>query len=688
MSYPDNRKFKVSACGSNNPVGVLRQSYGLGVYGPRSEVKEGDLVAACKCCPEVRYLSATIEWVGYEAFTCPGGPGPDLDNKERTKYLVYTTSGEASVSDCSGAADYQTANATQSWTIDPLTGLPSYSGSGNQNVSYLCSSGTSTCSPTQKQKTCTISVSGDPCAPASETGEREVSFTETLSGDYRLNDVAGRIDQAVGRLDLYSESQGIPDGTVGFLENGTGHSIVRLSPAQNAYISGVCPGCPGQLNALWVETYNPTTRQWFVTKQYIYIKFKDRTEYKVYRKDLTTGEIKESEETDSGKKIIKADKLNEEVWVTVSSGNQFFGCGDGYKCACSTMHGCEDTGTKIYKQSAEPCTPLIGPDCQQYLSSMYTEIATGTAGGFGTYTLNGRPEIDGSESVSFQKTSSVQTTACPALSLENTIESESGGGSATYGYGGGSSFTANYRKTVSNNVETSTGVIRGEYGAFGQGACQCQTTITTPVTIEEDEFTGPDGETIGSETTSCTTTIEGATITTQSSYEYHTQRSGSTENTSISNKYDISATRTSTTVWENPDSPEGGLETVSDETNYTNSAWFETGFNGLGRYYVSKADVKKKCEVKFTACETNQTIVPFDQPVEYEVLLHCAIRTLNQEDPQNPILTWEVDNQLKTVRSKGGEEAESFDIDIPTPATDKTVTALAYSTCTVWKKPS
>jgi hypothetical protein len=143
-----------------------------------------------------------------------------------------------------------------------------------------------------------------------------------------------------------------------------------------------------------------------------------------------------------------------------------------------------------------------------------------------------------------------------------------------------------------------------------------------------------------------------------------------------------------TNVWENPGAEgAGGLETVYDETNYTNSAWFETGFNETGRYFVSTADVKKKCIVKFTACETNQTIVPFDQPVEYEVLLHCAKRTFNQLDPRNPILTWEVDNQRETVRSKGGPEEKSFDIEIPTPATDKTVAALAYSTCTVWKKP-
>ena len=150
---------------------------------------------------------------------------------------------------------------------------------------------------------------------------------------------------------------------------------------------------------------------------------------------------------------------------------------------------------------------------------------------------------------------------------------------------------------------------------------------------------------------------------------------------------DATSSGTQTSVWSNANS-EDGLETVSDEINYTNSAWYETGFDSSLRFYVSKADVKKKCVVKFTACQTNQSVAPFDQAIDYEVLLHCAKRTFNQKDPDNPILTWEVDNQLKTVRSKGGPETKSFSIDIPTPETDKTVAALAYSTCTVWKKPN
>lgn len=675
MSYPDNRKFKVSACGSNNPVGVLRQSYGLGVYGPRSEVKEGDVVAACECCPEVRYLSATLEWVGYERFVCEGDDPIDYSDRDRTKYLVYTTSGEASVSDCSGTANYQTSNATQTWTIDPLTGLPSYSGPGTQNVSYLCGSGTSTCSPTQKQKTCTIS-GDDPCTDAEET-ERTVTFTETLSGDYRLNDVAGRIDQAVGGLDLYSETQGIPDGTVGFLENGTGHSIVRLSPAQNAYASCEANGCPSQLNALWVETFNSTTRQWFVTKQYIYIKFKDMTEYKVYRKNITTGEIKESKETGSGEKIIKANKLNEEVWVSVSSGNEFYGCGDGYKCVCYTMAGCEDTGQKSYKQSSQLCTPLIGPDCQQYFSSMYTEMATATESGSTIIDLGGGATIENEGNDQYNKTSSIETTACPSSSVENSSETETRY-TRYYAAFQTETYVDNYQRTVSNNSVSETGTKgSSSYAGFGAASCQCQKSITTPFFAPLD----PDQE-IGSMTTNCTTTIGAATITTASSAEgqYEFQDP-------FSRTYSLSASRTETTVWYNPTDGES-LETVYDETNYTNTAWLQTGFDNLGRYYVSRADVKKKCKVKFTACETNQTVVPFDQPVDYEVLLHCAIRTLNQEDPDNPILTWEVDNKRETVRSKGGPESKEFDIEIPTPTTDKTVAALAYSTCTVWKKPN
>ena len=672
-------EFKVRGCGSNNSVGVIRQSYGLGVYGPRSEVKEGDMVAACKCCPEVRYLSATVEWHGYERFVCEGDDPIDPADRDRTKYLTYTTNGAAQISDCSGATNHFKANAVQSWFIDPFTGLTNYSGPGTRNVSYLCGSG-DTCSLTQKQGTCTIS-GDDPCTEAEET-ERTVTFTETLSEDYGMDDVATKVDQAVGRLDLYSETQGIPDGTVGFLENGSNHSIVRLSPAQNAYVSGACPGCPGQLNALWVETYNPTTRQWFVTKQYIYIKFKSRTEYKMYRKDLTTGEIKESEETDSGEKIIKADKLNEEVWVTVSSGNQFFLCGEGYKCSCSTMAGCEDTGRKIYKQSATTCSPLIGPDCQEYLSSTYTEMATGSVSGFGeVLDWDGEVQMSSTYSFSLDKTSAIQTTACPSSSVENTSETESGSDTTFARRGNPQTTTtlADYRRTVSNNSETQTGYKRQDYLDFGESACACQKTIQLRILSNPED---PESVLYGHQTSTCTTTIEGATITTTSSLNRTTSVPSGPSAA-------VTSSSTKTTVWENPDEGGGGgLETVSDETNYTNSAWLETGFNALGRYYVSKADVKKACEVKFTACETNQTILPFDQPVEYEVLLHSAIRTFNQKDPDNPILTWEVDNQRKNVSSKGGPETKSFSIDIPTPETDKTVAALAYSTCTVWKKPN
>ena len=674
-----SREFRVKGCGSNNSVGVIRQSYGLGVYGPRSEVKEGDMVAACKCCPEVRYLSATVEWHGYERFVCEGDDPIDPADRDRTKYLTYTTNGAAQISDCSGSTNHFKANEVQSWFIDPFTGLTNYSGPGTQNVSYLCGSG-DTCSLTQKQGTCTIS-GDDPCTAEEET-ERTVTFTETLSWDYLLADVAGKIDEAVGRLDLYSESQGIPDGTVGFLENGTGHSIVRLSPAQNAYVScGV--GCPDQLNALWVETYNPTTRQWFVTKQYIYIKFKSRTEYKMYRKDLTTGEIKESEETDSGEKIIKADKLNEEVWVTVSSGNQFFLCGEGSKCSCSTMAGCEDTGRKIYKQSATTCSPLIGPDCQQYFSSMGTEVTSGTVFNFNKSTFVDDEDsytIGSTETKSYRLISSIQTNTCPLSSVVYLRESENtrGSGELDPELQGQTSYSYSFLRTVSDNsetitedTETSASSATGNYGNFGRNACPCQQSLAEA---------GQEG---GTATSLCTTTIRDATVTTVSSHDYSFSETIVEEQVTDVEQVERHSTSKVTTVWANPVDA-AGLQTVSDEINYTNTAWLETGFNALGRYYVSKADVKKACEVKFTACETNQA----DPPVDYEVLLHCAKRTFNQKDPDNPILTWEVDNQRKNVSSKGGPESKEFDIEIPTPGTDKTVASLAYSTCTVWKKPN
>jgi hypothetical protein len=326
---------------------------------------------------------------------------------------------------------------------------------------------------------------------------------------------------------------------------------------------------------------------------------------------------------------------------------------------------------------------------------MGTEVTTGsevlTSSSVGT-----EDTFSGSDDTrTYSKTSATLTTACPTSSVENTFEKESRFGGIDFLDPNAElvTFSANVVRVVSNNSETITGDVTqspdpgdgslvytdylpnlpyGNYGGFGQNACACQQALADD---------GAEGA-----TSLCTTTISDATVTTVSSHDYSFTETDVQTGRTVTRNKERHSTSTITNVWLNP-ADAAGLQTVSDETNYTNSAWLETGFNGLGRYYVSTADVKKTCEVKFTACETNQTILPFDQPVDYEVLLHCAKRTFNQLDPDNPILTWEVDNQRKTVSSKGGPETKSFSIEIPTPATDKTVAALAYSTCTVWKKP-
>lgn len=616
--------------------------------------KEIPELVTCDCCvAEIRCLSATLPWHGYEKFVCPNGEDINFLDRDRPKYLTKKISGQASVSDCSGTADFKESNATQSWSIDPFTGLTSYSGPGTQNVSYLCSGGTSTCSTTQKQNTCTISVSGDPCAPKSETGKREVSYTETLSVAYMLSNVASRIDDAVSRIDINS----IPDGAKGTVENGTGHSIVRITGT-------------GKEDASWTEDGAS------VTKKYIYLKFKqdgpDTFPYKLYRKDLNTGVITVSDQVGSAGQEIKisASKLNEAAWVTTNSCVEFLGTNGATT---------REAGNKTYRESPNQCTPLIGPDCQPYYSSTYTETVTATDTGSGE-TLspqNGKVELAGSKNFSYSKTCTIQTTACPSSSVENTSETESGQSGTTVPENIPPDI-ADYKKTVSDGVVTQTGRIKGTYGS-GAAACECQEPITTPV--YEEVPMGQTPKIIGSQTQTCTTTIGGATITTTSSFNMSTKTSGSPGSSQSSR----TANSKVTTVWENPaDVP--NLKTISSEVNYTNTAWRQNGFNN-NFYYDSVANVDKSYKITFTALQTNQSVAPFDPAIEYEVLLHRTTRTVNLEDPANPILTWVVNNAQSTVPSKGGPVEKSYDVNIPIPSTNHTVTYLTLAAY-VWKKPT
>jgi len=435
-------------------------------------VPSGGSCSCCGCAVEVRSVTAYLQQHGYDPFDCdylrgnsssPQSPAPPYD-----RYLSYTVSGPAHILAC-GGFNYRAKNVTESWNVDPFTGLTCRFGPEKQSVGYLCNPGffgpdsIQNCTETSINYDCGEYSDSDydaECSPRPGEGEEKKRKTrsESLGNRYTINDVAANVNTMLSRVDGIVYSQ-MPANSSGTVLNGTGHSALTWKRGA-------------------LSTASFTKGDTWVSRTRLYIKFLADAKYKLndFEYEATKGETI----------TVDADE-GESVYFDLF-------CWQGYAPQDSIDYQGTST-TRTRPDSECGVTYWTGPDCKQYDTRTKTVTASSSESSSITDTIISE-DVNSSTTTVINESSSYNGTTEESIG----VHAQENGSAACYKkeeiFNGAAAYSKNVNGSGNNtqgpnfecpfeesSTDGSTLVLSGNVLTIGE---TCSGSVTRAVNLERE----------------------------------------------------------------------------------------------------------------------------------------------------------------------------------------------------------
>ena len=241
---------------------VKANKYGAGKYKIIVNDDAERITTGCCCCYlDIRSVTATMPWYGYNEFECEG---LEPTNK---KYLGFQASGKGKIAWCGNFFAQEPvgiwSDVEQSWDIDPFTGDVCYTGEKASRILRPCNT-LESCTENSKVYNCGTIPAGGNCP------EQELVWQETLYSPYELTDLKQKVNEMFSRL-KGSVWDDVPAGSHATIINGSNDSILAIG------------GC-----ALNIASYKFDEVNQEITKTKLFVKFTRNTTYRLREKSGST----------------------------------------------------------------------------------------------------------------------------------------------------------------------------------------------------------------------------------------------------------------------------------------------------------------------------------------------------------------------------------------------------------------
>ena len=257
---------------------VKANKYGAGKYRIIVNDDGERITTGCCCCYlDIRSVTATLPWYGYNEFECEG-----LEQTGK-KYLGFQASGKGKIAWCGdffyGQPTGLWTDIEQSWEIDPFTGDVCYTGEKASRILRPCNT-LESCTENLKIYNCgTIPVN-------SNCPEQTLEWQETLSNSYDLSGLEQKVDEMFSRL-KGSVWDDVPAGSHATIINGSNDSILAVG------------GC-----ALNVASHKFDEEYQEISKTKLFVEFTRNTTYRLREKSGSTETMSEPIFAAKGEQLI------------------------------------------------------------------------------------------------------------------------------------------------------------------------------------------------------------------------------------------------------------------------------------------------------------------------------------------------------------------------------------------------